>query len=186
MADQGGKITKGAKPWQSVSGAFFPWQDISITPKSFISVLSLVSYSVAHFIVSIKVDLFATQQIGGTWMLTVRTGPAKALIGGYGLIATYTLIITIWLWQKSTGLKWDPVSIADHLALFADSNALRYFAPLELRYKTSAKKLMPAAQRFRIGYWRRRKLNSPEMETVYCIGVDWTNKGKTFLLLQAQ
>jgi len=137
--------------------------------------------------VSLKVALLATTlrpatpDKGANWTLTLRTYPALALIGGYILMATYTAFIGFQLKGKSTGLKWDPVSIADFISLFAKCNALKYFEPLELRHETTAKQAMSMHQRFRLGYWMKRSEGSPP-ETVYGIGVCFgdSNRGKTF------
>ncbi len=178
MADQPDVQNPGAMPWKSVSGSFFPWQDVRITPESFTSYLVLFCQFIAFFIVSLKVALFATQPVSVdtqtltvTWTLVVRTYPAVILVGGYVLMATCTFWIYVSLRGKSTGLKWDPVSIADFVALFAGCNALKYFEPLELEHRTSAKKAMSKLQLFRIGYWNKRQADSDETETVYGIGV---------------
>jgi hypothetical protein len=186
MADQKGVLTPGAVPWQSVSGGFFPWQDVFVTP-GFTSWLSLFCQFIASFIVSLKVALLATTLQPKTpdkdanWTLTLRTYPALALIGGYILMATYTAFIGFQLKGKSTGLKWDPVSIADFISLFAKCNALEYFEPLELRHETKAKQAMSMDQRFRLGYWVKHSEDSPS-ETVYGIGVGFggNHRGKTF------
>jgi hypothetical protein len=123
-----------------------------------------------------KVALLATELQPKTpdrdahWILTMRTYPALALIGGYLMMAAYTAFIGFQLKGTSTGLKWDPVSIADFIALFAKCNALKYFEPLELRHETTAKQAMSMNQRFRLGYWVKRSNGSP-LETVYGIGV---------------
>jgi hypothetical protein len=185
MADQNGVLTPGAVPWRSVSGGFFPWQDVFVTP-GLTSWLSLFCQFIASFIVSLKVALLATTlhpktpEKDANWTLTMRTYPALALIGGYILMATYTAFIGLQLKGKSTGLKWDPVSIADFISLFAKCNALKYFEPLELQHETKAKQAMSMDQRFRLGYWEKRSEDSSE--TVYGIGVGFGDnyRGKNF------
>ena len=174
MADQKG-VTPGVVPWRSVSGGFFPWQDVFVTP-GLTSWYSLLCQFAASFIVSLKVALLATTgHPNGTWTLTLRTYPALALICGYMLMATYTALIGFQLRGKSTGLKWDPVSIADFVSLFAQCNALKYFEPLELRHETKAKEAMSTEQYFRIGYWekhtREKHTRDSPPEVVYGIGV---------------
>ncbi len=188
MADQNGVLTPGAVPWRSVSGGFFPWQDVFVTP-GLTSWLSLFCQFIASFIVSLKVALLATTlhpktpEKDANWTLTLRTYPALALIGGYILMATYTAIIGLQLKGTSTGLKWDPVSIADFISLFAKCNALKYFEPLELRHETKAKQAMSMDQRFRLGYWVKRSEDSPP-EVVYGIGVGFgdSHRGKAFTM----
>src|SRR5436305_9679892 len=158
MSDQKGMLTPGAEPWRSVSGGFFPWQDVFVTP-GFASWFSLFCQFIASFVVSLKVALLATTLQPKTldrdahWILTMRTYPAIALIGGYLMMAAYTAFIGFKLAGTTTGLKWDPVTIADFIALFAKCNALKYFEPLELRHETTAKQAMSMNARFRLGYW---------------------------------
>ena len=118
MADQPGKPNPGASPWKSVSGRFFPWQNFFFTP-GITSFVALFCQIVASFIVSLKVALLATQMANNTWTLTVRTWPALILICGYTMMAAFTIYIGVYLKGKSTGLKWDPISIADFASLFS-------------------------------------------------------------------
>jgi hypothetical protein len=180
MADQKGKPIPGSIPWKSVSGGFFPWQDIFITP-GFSSFLSLTMQFLVSFVVSMKVALLATQIHNDAWTLTVRTIPAAALVGGYVTMACYTTFITIKLAGKSTGLKWDPVSIADFVALFSKCNAKEYFEPLELRHDVKAKHAMSDEQWFRLGYWDKRKTRDENEapEIVYGIGVAFGDRRKS-------
>ncbi|KUJ19635.1 uncharacterized protein LY89DRAFT_716177 [Mollisia scopiformis] len=174
MADQKGEENEGSRPWKGVGGAWFPWQSVTTTPWNILSIFSLVCQFVTSFIVSLKVALFAsTEHIDPTtnlayWTLTVRLYPAIILISGYVLMILYTLYIFFHFYGKSTGLKWDPVSIADYASLFAHCNALQYFAPLELRHSLRPRHVMVPHRRFRLGYWVR---NSNENDLVYGIGV---------------
>jgi hypothetical protein len=180
MADQKGKPTPGSIPWKSVSGGFFPWQDIFVTP-GFTSFLSLTMQFLVSFVVSLKVALLATQIHNDAWTLTVRTIPAAALVGGYVSMACYNIFITMKLAGKSTGLKWDPVSIADFVALFSKCNAKEYFEPLELRHNVKAKHVMSDEQWFRLGYWDKRKTRDENEtpEIVYGIGVAFGDRRKS-------
>jgi hypothetical protein len=178
MADQNGEVNKGAEPWKGVGGAWFPWQDFTTTPGNWISFFSLVCQFGASYIVSLKVALFANtppkfdDDLNETyWILTVRVYPAAALILGYIMMIIYTLYISWHFYGKSTGLKWDPVSIADYASLFAHCNALQYFAPLELRHDLRPKHVMAPHRCFRIGYWTRVRDSPEQTDIVYGIGV---------------
>jgi hypothetical protein len=77
---------------------------------------------------------------------------------------------------KSTGLRWDPTSVADYVALFAKCNAMKYFELLELRHERSAKDLISPDQRFRLGYWNKETRDREDptrtiKEKVYGIGI---------------
>jgi len=180
MADQKGVAKLGSEPWKGVGGAWFPWQSFTTTPKSPISLFSLVCQFVASFIVSLKVALFAsTEHIDNDtneqyWILTVRLYPAAVLIAGYIIMIFYTLYISWNFRGKSTGLKWDPVSIADYASLFAHCNALQYFAPLELQHDLRPRHVMVPDRLFRLGYWTRVRDNPLETDVVYGIGVGYS------------
>ena len=192
MADQHGLLKTGSEPWEGVGGAWFPWQSFTTTPKSPISWFSLICQFSASYIVSLKVALFAstppkydTDTKEPYWVLTVRVYPAAVLILGYIMMFIYTLYIAYHFRGKSTGLKWDPVSIADYAALFAHCNALEYFAPLELRHDMRPKHVMVPNRCFRLGYWTRVS-NKPEHanndNVVYGIGVGFPgHTGTSFL-----
>jgi hypothetical protein len=180
MADQNGEQTTGSRPWKGVGGAWFPWQSFTTTPKTAISLFSLVCQFVVSFIVSLKVALFASvEHIDNDrnkpyWILTVRFYPAVVLIAGYVFMIVYTLYISLHFRRKSTGLKWDPVSIADYASLFAHCNALEYFAPLELQHDLRPKHVMVPNRRFRLGYWTRERDNPRKIDVVYGIGVGFS------------
>jgi hypothetical protein len=182
MADQVDRYGLGAIPWESVSGAFFPWQDITISHRP-MSMLSLLCQIGASFIVSLKVVLFATvKHANGSWSLTVRVYPALILILGHCIMAGYTLLVSYLYKGKSTGLRWDPTSIADYVALFAKCNAMKYFEPLELRHERSARDLISPGQRFRLGYWNKETRDREDptrtiKEKVYGIGIGFNAEG---------
>ena len=174
MADQQPEkpraVSKGATAKQSVTGAFFPWQIFGLTPYSSLWIVSYFTQLVASLVVSIKVSLLATEPHGCDWLLTVRMGPAKALIAAYGLMAIYTLLFTAWFWNKSTGLRWDPISLVDDVALFAKGDCLEYFEEFELQHGSSATLKKPPPSQFRIGYWEVRRSKSDQTNIVYAVG----------------
>lgn len=73
----------------------------------------------------------------------------------YGLVALFILAVMRWIRaKKSTGLRWDPVSIADHLMLFRHSNVLKYFEGTDLAERDSMLEALKGL-RLRLGYWKR-------------------------------
>jgi hypothetical protein len=58
------------------------------------------------------------------------------------------------MWPSSTGLKWDPISIANQLAFFHGSNVLEDFQKLELKPDETAIRLL-SKQSYQLGYWER-------------------------------
>jgi hypothetical protein len=174
MADQRNTIGKGSSARQSVAGMFYPWRalwPLGFTPLSFITFISFFSLWFIPWLVAAKSTLLAVVLVDNHWEITILPEQAAVLIFCYLAMFFYTASIILWFWNKQTGLRWDPVSIADTIALFASCNAMTDFAPLELEPKT------PAAQaeslrrrRFRIGYWRLKTANSSEGNVVYGVG----------------
>ena len=188
MADQKGKITKGASPAECIAGAFFPWTDLVLIPTSSLDWCRSLSDAPVSFLVAAKTVLLDTQQIGSDWIVTVRTGPAYFLIVSYTIMALVNLVIIVWAWSLSTGLKWDPVSIADYIALFARGNALGCFSDLEYSRvhgfgnakKNRASSIMARRLRFRIGYWETKTQNpdgTKSRSVIYGIGALDTTPG---------
>ena len=73
----------------------------------------------------------------------------------YGLVALFLLAL-MWRFRdkKVTGLRWDPVSIADHLMLFRHSNVLNYFEGTDFAERDSMFEALKQL-RLRLGYWTR-------------------------------
>lgn len=189
MADQDKQQAIGTPPAEGVGGAWFPWQDVTTAPASFFSVSAIVVQIFISFLVSLKVALLASKESVNRdtgvhqWILTVRGYPAIALIAMYLLMTLHTIYLCAWHFKgRSTGLKWDPVSIADFAALFAHCNALQYFAPLELRHDLRPEHIMPENRLFRLGYWTRKRGNTSEKDVVYGVGVSFSaHQGMTCL-----
>jgi len=76
------------------------------------------------FLVPLKTTLFTFTQDGTWWDLVISRHVAFALIAIYLLMFAVVSIVAYKLWQCTTGLKWDPTSIADQLALVQKSNLL--------------------------------------------------------------
>ncbi|OAP65115.1 hypothetical protein AYL99_01087 [Fonsecaea erecta] len=182
MADQG-ETRFGQEPSKSVSGAFFPWQDISIT-RGLTSIISLLCQLMVGFIVSLKVALLASgpatvehsgEDATASWTLTLRVWPAIFLIIGHVIMAAYVIWVAYLNRGKSTGLRWDPVTIADYTALFAQCNVAEYFSALELLHDRKAKKVLSTHHLFRLGYWRKNVTGMPgRSRLVYGIGTTWS------------
>ena len=99
------------------------------------------------------------------WMVVVSPFSTLVLIVLYTINVTTLVSLLVHLWSRCTGLKWDPVTIADHLALFHDSNVLDDFEILEKEPDQLSRKLL-ADKEYRIGYWEKGK----EHRLVYGIG----------------
>ncbi|OAL29700.1 hypothetical protein AYO22_02114 [Fonsecaea multimorphosa] len=101
-------------------------------------------------------------------------------------MAAYVLWVAYLNSGKSTGLRWDPVTIADYCALFAHCNVAKYFSALELLHNRKAKHVLSTKHRFRLGYWEKHIPGSPDRSPlVYGIGATWTAADHTSTPLKA-
>ncbi len=102
-----------------------------------------------------KAALFsASSTSDGTWIITVHNSMAFVIISLYSIVIVLTVMILIRMTTNKTGLRWDPITIADQLALFHGSNILSIFRALEQQNSEKAFDLL-AERWFRLGYWKR-------------------------------
>lgn len=99
----------------------------------------------------------ASDQDPDLWTISIPGSSAKYLMFNYSVLFLIVLGLLIYLWDKRTGLKWDPVSLADHMMLLQGSNILEDFSGLE--YNKKKKSYGLETERYRLGYWRHRPTN---------------------------
>lgn len=146
--------SNGASAGDTILRQYFPGPKLveAWKKQNFLLLCVWILYLAGNVIVAFKAALInATDEKG----LIVTHWALIPLIVIYGLIA---LVILTVMWtlrgKKLTGLRWDPVSIADHLMLFRHSNVLIYFDGTDLAEKDS---MFEALKRLhlRLGYWER-------------------------------
>lgn len=99
----------------------------------------------------------------GVWMWTVVQPVAWTLIVLYSILVVALLLLVLRLRSRSTGLKWDPVSLADIFVLLRRSNIASHFHGSEVR-------AIPARSRpVSLGYWQSS--DQPD-DVFYAIGED--------------
>lgn len=92
-----------------------------------VDAISIVSV-LAGYVTAFKAGLFYLSSTVNETFLNTNVICALALSVLYAMMSVACLCITIFIWKcKSTGLKWDPTSIADIISLFRDSNARKDF-----------------------------------------------------------
>ncbi|KAH6666900.1 hypothetical protein B0J14DRAFT_603536 [Halenospora varia] len=98
------------------------------------------------------------------WQVNVLPNVGFALIALYVSLLVATLFLMIIMWDRETGLRWDPVSLADQLALVQGSNIFSMFQGLEFSSYPDRKRLLgirgSAYGKLRLGYWRHRQNGS--------------------------
>lgn len=116
--------------------------------------LSYIVFWLCLFTVPLQSCLFQTQyhisNPRNTWLWTTVRPIAWLLIVLYGLLTLALFCVMIRFTRFQTGLKWDPVSLADVLVLFNRSNIISDFEGLEIvDLKDKIRKPKP----YRLGYW---------------------------------
>lgn len=98
------------------------------------------------------------------WRWTAVQPIAWTLFVLYLLLLVALLFLLLRFIPRQTGLKWDPVSLADILSLFHRSNFLSDFAGSEMHTSSMPQQ---TAKHLRLGYWNTSKRVS---EAFYGIG----------------
>ena len=113
-----------------------------------------VVFCLCLFTVPLNSCLFQTQyhvqQGQGIWLWTTVRPIGWTLVALYGLLIVALSYMMTHFILRQTGLKWDPVSLADILVLLSRSNILSDFEGLEIN-DPKDKKRKPKA--YRLGYW---------------------------------
>lgn len=138
---------------------------------------AIISQLVTSYITAFKAGLLSSTALpSGRWIVTIHPGIALTLIGVYVVNISVMMWIFGSLWTHSTGLKWDPVTIADQVALFHGTNVFKDFEELELHPDEMAYKLLRTNE-YRIGYWTK---GVDETNIVYGIGRATLGTGMLF------
>lgn len=115
---------------------------------------------IAPFITPFKSTLLAkkiSNNDPNAWTVSVDRSSAHVLIGLFLGLTVSLIGLMLVLWNKRTGLKWDPVSFADQIMLWIRSDALREFTGKEYAEKPFWKRRdLELTGNLRLGYWRHR------------------------------
>ncbi|ORY04972.1 hypothetical protein BCR34DRAFT_53491 [Clohesyomyces aquaticus] len=137
-----------------------PWRNILRT-------VLLYNNAFLTVVTGLKAGFLSCAEENNGWVVTVHPITTVALVAVYLVNQAVMVWIYCRLATRRTGLKWDPTTIADQLALFHNSDALLDLGVLEdtenahLR-KHSGKWRLPSKRfrplpmsRFRLGYWEK-------------------------------
>ena len=116
--------------WRKTMGPLIPFY---LGTGHWMILVTHVSRLIMMFILPLKSVLFNSigDPIRGGWKIRISPHVAQALLFIYALLAYLTLALVISLWGRRTGLKWDPVTIADKLVLLRGSDILNDFDGLD-------------------------------------------------------
>ena len=123
-----------------------------------------ISFWLTMFTVPLQSCLFQTRYFSddGVWRWTSVQPIAWVLFVLYVLLILGLSALLLRFSHGETGLKWDPRSLADIMAIFHRSNILNDFEHSEIEAVVSR-----PPKDIRLGYWRYSR---NEEETLYCIG----------------
>ena len=123
-----------------------------------------LTFWIALFTVPLQSCLFQTRYytVNGVWRWTTVQPIAWLLFALYILLILGLCALLLRFARGETGLKWDPTSLADIMAIFHRSNILNDFERSEIETPVDR-----PLKDIRLGYWRNSR---QEGETFYCVG----------------
>ncbi|KAI9856659.1 MAG: hypothetical protein M1813_008806 [Trichoglossum hirsutum] len=144
---------------QTILRCYFPIPSIrdAVQTKNILLVSFWIVWILSCFVIPFKSILLSTANQISHWEAIVTRWAVISLIIIYSFMIIGQAVLTWSLWNIRTGLRWDPVSIADHLTLFYHSDFLEDFKGLEL---TPRRYLYDRLRDkgVRLGYWNRGSL----------------------------
>lgn len=115
----------------------------------------VVTYAImvaVNFIIPLKSSLFTIHDSGHMWSVEISVAIWTVLLTLHSMLCGYTFWLRHVLQGKTTGLRWDPIAIADLLVLFRHSNFLPAFAGLDVSDIGQLEARLTGFE-VRLGYW---------------------------------
>lgn len=151
-------------PYFPVFGLFGPYH--AIQNRHFgLAIMGIVANFVNPFLTPAKSALIHKRVSGQDphlWTISISDASAKYLLLNYSINFLIVLGLLVYLWDRRTGLKWDPVSLADHSMLLQRSDVLDDFSGLEYwswKGEKTHRLYGLETERYRLGYWRDQRTN---------------------------
>ncbi|KAF8860283.1 hypothetical protein BDZ45DRAFT_316576 [Acephala macrosclerotiorum] len=120
----------------------------------------IVQFVIMIMIVPLKAVFIQIVADEPGWTVVVVPGVGYALIAIYSTLILVIIAIIASHWGRETGLKWDPVSLADQLSLVQGSNVLYIFQGVEFALSKACTKELKRRSPFygvvRLGYWKHK------------------------------
>lgn len=148
MAD-GPRTFGSARAAGSVAALYFP----TLSTLTLFSWIIIGLQAITTPMMAVKISLLEVIVTSNGWGVIAHTDIARSLIAYYAIQILVLLVVIMWLWSRTMGLRsdWDPVSIADVIALFQHFNVEREF--FETPADANARLCPLHDWRFRLGYW---------------------------------
>ncbi|ESZ91732.1 hypothetical protein SBOR_7883 [Sclerotinia borealis F-4128] len=119
------------------------------------------------FTIPLQGCLFSVVLVNRHWKWTAVQGIAWTLVAVYISMCMGLVLIGAFFFRRTTGLLWDPRSLADLIALLPRSNSLRDYPGTETMKSKKEIRTKLADRSDRLGYW---KTPSPAQGIFYSIG----------------
>ncbi|KAB8298951.1 hypothetical protein EYC80_001101 [Monilinia laxa] len=119
------------------------------------------------FTIPLQGCLFSVVLVDGDWKWTAVQGIAWTLVAIYISMCMGLVLIAAFFFHRTTGLLWDPRSLADLIALLPRSNSLKDYSGTETMGSKKEIKAKLANRSDRLGYWRTP---SPAQGVFHSIG----------------
>ncbi|KAF5009364.1 hypothetical protein FDECE_4420 [Fusarium decemcellulare] len=123
-----------------------------IKSRSWLLVFGKVMLFVGDFLVALKASFLLTENYKDVFVVPWAL---YTLIAIYGLWCLLIAMVFFSLRGRLTGLRWDPVSIADQLVLFRHSDFLERFSGTCVAPRASLSYALGEQTRLRLGYWKK-------------------------------
>lgn len=140
----------------SLMGYYFPFLSFRDQLRSGDALLNFgwVVFILCGNVLPLKSSFLNTSDyFDSVWETWVAREYLYPLLSIYFLLVLFSLALLIRTWNWTTGLRWDPVSIADQMALFYHSDCLGDFKGLDAVDADEAARLSSEPV-YRLGYWR--------------------------------
>ncbi|KAF4620116.1 hypothetical protein G7Y89_g14706 [Cudoniella acicularis] len=118
------------------------------------------------FTIPLQSCLFSVIQVDGVWRWTAVQGVAWTLVALYLFVLIATVISGLFFFRRSTGLLWDPRSLADVIAFLPRSNSLGDYPGTDVMADKKEIQNRLAIRSDRLGYWMTHRTKG----LFYCIG----------------
>ena len=133
--------------------------------------VSNLFFWLATFTIPLQCSLFSVIFVAGEWRWTAVQSVAWALVTIYAVILIATVLSGMFFFRRTTGLLWDPRSLADIIAMLPRSNSLQDYPGTEIMKSRGELRDRLVMRSDRLGYWRTQ---DQTQGVFYCLGEEGT------------
>jgi hypothetical protein len=119
------------------------------------------------FTIPLQSCLFSAILVGGVWRWAAVQAIAWTLAAIYVLVLVGVVITALFFYRRTTGLMWDPRSLADIIVLLPRSNSLKDYPGTDVMASKEEIQHRLRLRSDRLGYWRTPNRTKG---VFYCLG----------------